>query len=71
MVKNLLANARDVRGLGAIPGSGRSPRGGRDKPLQCFSPWTKEPGGLQSLGSQSWTPLKQLSMQKLRIVNEN
>ena len=25
-------------------------------------PWTEEPGGLQSLGSQSQTPLKQLSM---------
>ena len=27
-------------------------------------PWTEEPGGLQSIGSQkSWTPLNQLSMQ--------
>ena len=25
-------------------------------------PWTKEPGRLQSMGSQSWTRLKQLSM---------
>ena len=24
-------------------------------------PWTEEPGGLQSIGSQSWTRLKQLS----------
>ena len=24
-------------------------------------PWTEEPGGLQSMGSQSWTQLKQLS----------
>ena len=23
--------------------------------------WTEEPGGLQSMGSQSWTRLKQLS----------
>ena len=23
--------------------------------------WTEEPGGLQSIGSQSWTQLKQLS----------
>ena len=29
-------------------------------------PWTEEPGGLQSMGSQkSWTRLKQLSMQDL------
>ena len=26
-------------------------------------PWTEEPGGLQSVGSQSQTQLKQLSMQ--------
>ena len=25
-------------------------------------PWTEEPGGLQSMGSQSWTRLKRLSM---------
>ena len=36
MVKNLVANARDVRGLSSIPGSGRSPRGGHDKPLVFF-----------------------------------
>ena len=31
MVKNLLANAGDT---GSIPGSGRSPGGGRGNPLQ-------------------------------------
>ena len=35
MVKNLLANAGDIRDVGSIPGSGRSPGGGRDNPLQC------------------------------------
>ena len=25
-------------------------------------PWTEEPVGLQSIGSQSWTRLKQLSL---------
>ena len=25
-------------------------------------PWTEEPGGLQSIGLQSWTRLKRLSM---------
>ena len=25
-------------------------------------PWTKEPGGLQSMGPQNWTRLKQLSI---------
>ena len=34
VVKNLLANARDVRDSGLIPGSGRSLGGGNDNPLQ-------------------------------------
>ena len=34
MVKNLTANAEDVRHLGVIPGSGRSPGGGHGNPLQ-------------------------------------
>ena len=34
MVKNLPANAGDV---GSIPGSGRSPGGGNDNPLQYSS----------------------------------
>ena len=41
--------------LGFIPGSGRSPGEGNGNPFQysCLgNPWTKEPGGLQSMGSQ-------------------
>ena len=34
VVKNLPANARDVRDTGSIPGSGRSPGGGHGDPLQ-------------------------------------
>ena len=34
MVKNLPANAGDIRDIGSIPGSGRSPRGGNGNPLQ-------------------------------------
>ena len=34
VVKNLPANAGDVRDLGLIPGSGRSPGGGYSNPLQ-------------------------------------
>ena len=30
MIKNLPANARDIGDMGSIPGSGRSPGGGRD-----------------------------------------
>ena len=34
VVKNLPANAGDVRDAGLIPGSGRCPGGGYGKPLQ-------------------------------------
>ena len=34
MVKNLSANAGDVRDAGSIPRSGRSPGGGHGNPLQ-------------------------------------
>ena len=34
VVKNLLANARDIRDPGLIPGFGRSPGGGHGNPLQ-------------------------------------
>ena len=46
----------DVRDAGLIPGSGRSSGGGHGNPLQysCLgeSPWTEEPGRLQSIASQ-------------------
>jgi len=35
MVKNLPAKARDIRELGLIRGSGRSPGEGNGNPLQC------------------------------------
>ena len=34
MVKNLPANAGDIRNMGLIPGSGRSPGGGNGNPFQ-------------------------------------
>ena len=34
MLKNLVANAGDIRDMGSIPGSGRSPGGGHGNPLQ-------------------------------------
>ena len=34
VIKNLPANAGDVRDMGSIPGSGRSPGGGQGIPLQ-------------------------------------
>ena len=52
MVKNLPANARDIRDTGSIPGSGRSPGGGHGNPLlySCLENLTEEPGGLQFIG---------------------
>ena len=52
MLNNLLANAGE---MGLIPGSGRSPGDGDGNPLQFLAweiPWTEEPGGVQSMGSQ-------------------
>ena len=53
VVKNLPANAGDVRDAGLRPGLGRSPGGGHGHPLQYSSwriPWTEEPGRLLSIG---------------------
>ena len=56
MVKDLPANAGDLRDTGSIPGSGRSPGGegmaAHSSILTWKIPWTEEPGGLQSIGSQ-------------------
>ena len=51
--KESACNAGD---LGSVPGWGRSLGEGNDYPLQysCLeNPWTEEPGGLQSMGSQT------------------
>ena len=64
MLKNLPANAGDIRDAGSIPGLGRFPGGGHGNPLQysCLeNPWTEEHGGLQSIGLKSRTRLKQLN----------
>ena len=34
VIRNLLANSGDIRDLGSIPGSGRSPGGGHSNTLQ-------------------------------------
>ena len=64
VVKNPPANAGDIRDAGSILGLGRWPRGRHGNPLQYFcleNTWTEEAFGLQSMGSQSWAQLKQLS----------
>ena len=53
--KQSACNAGD---LGSIPGLGRFPEEGTGKPLQysCLeNSMEEEPGGLQSMGLQSWT----------------
>ena len=55
VIENLPANGRDIRVVGSIPGSGRSPGGGHSNPLYCSAwriPWTEESGRLQFIGSQ-------------------
>jgi len=50
VVKNPLANEGDAS---SIPGLGKSPGEGNGNPLQSMeNPMDKEPGGLQSTGSQ-------------------
>ena len=52
--------ARNVRDPSSIPGSGRILQKGMAthyRILAWRNPWTEEPGGLQSMGSQSQTPL--------------
>ena len=54
LVKNPPASAGDVRGVGSIPGSGRSTEQGMatlSSILAWEIPWTEEPGGLQSMES--------------------
>ena len=50
-----IESACNAGDLGSIPGLGRSPGGWHGNPLQYSwpgeSPWTEEPGGLQSMGS--------------------
>ena len=55
MVKNPPANTGDARNMGSVPGFKRSPGEGNGNSLQysCLGKSrTKEPDGLQSMGSQ-------------------
>ena len=65
MVKNLLANAGDVRDAALIPGSGRSPGGGHGNPLQyfCLENLMNRGAWWATVHSiaKSWTQLRQLS----------
>ena len=64
MVKNLPANAGDIREVGSIPGLGRSPGGGHGNPLQysCLeNPMDRGAWWVTSEGAKSQIQLKRLS----------
>ena len=66
VVKNLPANTGDTKDSDLIPGSGRSPGGGRGNPLQysCLENHMDK-GAWQATVhrvAENWTQLKQLSM---------
>ena len=62
VVKNTPANARDVRDMGLIPGSGGSPGGGHSNLLQCSCLENSMDGGAWWATvhgvTKSWTRLK-------------
>ena len=72
VVKNPPSCAGDARNSGPIPGSGRSPEVGHGHLLQysCLKiPWTEEPGGLQSMGSQkSWIRISDCTHTQTQLI---
>ena len=59
VVKNLPANARDIRDTSFIPGLGRCPGGGHGSPLQYF---LENPHGQRSLAGYSPRGRNELGM---------
>ena len=72
VVNSLPANAGDVRDVGSIPGSGRSPGGGHGNPLQysCLENPMDRGAWWATVHrvAQSWTRLKRLSMRSYALV---
>ena len=71
MVKNPPGNAGNIKDVGSILGSGRPLEEGmatHSGMLAGRTPWTKKPGGLQTIGSQSLTRLNRLSMLTYHIL---
>ena len=72
MVKNLPANAGN-RDVGSMPGQEEPLKKGMASHSSILAwriPWTEEPGGLQSTGSQSQARPKQLSTHHKGGVNQ-
>ena len=57
MVKNPLASAGDIRGIGSIPGSGRAPGRGHGNPLQFSCLENPTEGGARQATVHSITEL--------------
>ena len=73
VVKNPPANSGVVRDVGLIlswEDSLKQVRAAHSSILAWRIPWTEEPGGLQSIGSQSWTRLKRLTTHARRYPNQ-
>ena len=71
LIKNLPANAGDLRTVGLIPGLGGSP-GGRVTHSSILSlriPCTEEPGGLQSTESEATWHVRTLVEKKNEDIN--
>ena len=72
LVKNLPANAGDLRNVGLIPGSGRSPGGGNGNPLQfsCLENPMDRRAWLATVQrvTKSQTQRQWLSMQEVKLV---
>ena len=74
VVKNLPANAGDIRDSDLIPDSGRSPGGGHGNPLQYSCPETSMDGGAWQTTvhrvAKSRTQLKRLSTHPKEIIQQ-
>ena len=73
MAKNPPVNSGEVRDAGSIPGSGRSPEGGRGNPLQySYLENPMDRGAWQATVygvAKSRTQVKHLSMHACKILN--
>ena len=75
MVKHPPVNAGDIRDVGLISGSGRSPGGGNGNPLQYFGLENPVDRGAWwatvHRASKSWTLLKRLNMRACMLQTRN
>ena len=70
VVKNLPANAGDIRGMSLIPGLGRCPGEGHDNPLQysCLKNFMDRPWGRQESDTEQPNKQIRIHFQKFKRV---